>query len=585
MKMFTRVFAYVWPEMRKYPLSGILLFVGYGVGVVFDNILKPYIYKNIIDELTSNQSHEIILAHVITFVIYLAVTILIYNLGYRLGDYTNSYFQSKVMKDLYDSAFHRILRHSYTFFSNTFSGSIVAKTKRFSKSFETFFDVVSYQVWFSLVSLVGILIVLSFTNPLLTLLFLVWTVVYVGITFFFISKKIHLDTLEAESDSKVTASLADSILNVINIKVFATRVQEEKHFNVVTEKEELYRRKAWYFANMQSIVQAGLMAVLQISLISLNIYLWNRGLITVGTIMLTQVYVFGLFDILWGLGRAFTKAVKALTDMKEIVDIFDLVPDVLDPKHPQKLQVTEGKVEFVNVAFSYKEGITIFDNFNLTIAPGERIGLVGHSGAGKSTITKLLLRFADVTGGKIMLDGQDITHVTQDNLRGAVSYVPQETVLFHRSIRDNIAYGKPDATDEEVWEAAQKAHAHEFISTLPQGYNTLVGERGVKLSGGERQRVAIARAMLKNAPILVLDEATSSLDSVSESYIQEAFDELMKGKTTIVIAHRLSTIQKMDRIIVLENGAIIEEGTHKQLLKKKGVYADLWEHQSGGFIE
>jgi ATP-binding cassette subfamily B protein len=285
------------------------------------------------------------------------------------------------------------------------------------------------------------------------------------------------------------------------------------------------------------------------------------------------------------LGRSLTKALKALTDMKEIVDILDEVPDILDPEKPEKLRMKNGQIVFDSVSFKYKEGSAVFADLNLTIQPGERIGLVGHSGAGKSTITKLLLRFADVSVGQILIDGQDIRLVTQDDLRSVISYVPQESILFHRSIRDNIAYSKPEATEFEIEDAARKAHAHEFIIKLSKGYDTLVGERGVKLSGGERQRVAIARVMLKNSPILVLDEATSSLDSISESYIQEAFDELMKGKTTLVIAHRLSTIQKMDRIVVLEDGKVVEIGTHKELIKNKGKYADLWEHQSGGFVD
>ena len=230
-------------------------------------------------------------------------------------------------------------------------------------------------------------------------------------------------------------------------------------------------------------------------------------------------------------------------------------------------------------------GNEVLKGINLEVKPGERVGIVGHSGAGKSTITKLVLRLNDVTSGKIMIDGQDIRNVSQDDLRSAISYVPQESILFHRTIKENINYGKINATMNEIIEVSKKAHAHEFVLNLSKGYDTLVGERGVKLSGGERQRVAIARAMLKPAPILILDEATSSLDSISESYIQEAFTELMKGKTSIVIAHRLSTVQKMDRIIVLEKGKIVEDGTHKQLLRKKGFYRNLWDHQTGGFLE
>ncbi len=585
MKTFSRILSYLLPEMKKYRFSGVFLFVGYAFGIVFDNIAKPFIYKEIIDQFTSGQAPDQVIGRLITLGGILAGTIVLHNIGYRAGDYLNSYFQSNVMKELYDSTFTRLMNHSYSFFSNNFSGSIVAKAKRFSRSFETFFDVVSYQFWFSFVIITGILIVLFFQSPELATLFLVWGVMYVIITLFFIKRKINLDVLEAEADSKVTGTLADSILNIINIKIFASSRREEALFQSVTDVEEKARRKVWFYGNGQNAMQAALMAILQISVVFLSIYLWYYGKITIGVIVLAQMYIFALFEVLWELGKAMTKAVKALTDMKEIVEIFDEIPDVLDPVNPEPLQVSSGEVVFKNVDFSYNEGVQVFKDFNLAIASGERIGLVGHSGAGKSTITKLVLRFADITGGSILIDGQDIKKITQDDLRSVISYVPQESILFHRTIGENIAYGNPSATQDEIIAAAQKAHAHEFITKLPLGYDTLVGERGVKLSGGERQRVAIARAMLKNAPILMLDEATSSLDSVSESYIQQAFDELMKGKTTIVIAHRLSTIQKMDRIVVLENGAIIEEGTHKQLLKKKGVYADLWEHQSGGFIE
>jgi len=314
------------------------------------------------------------------------------------------------------------------------------------------------------------------------------------------------------------------------------------------------------------------------------IMLWLQSKISIGTVVLVETYMVVVANNLWDFGNAFTRFMKSIADMKEMVDIFEIIPDILDPKNPEKLKIRDGHIVFKNVFFKYNLGHKIFSDFNLDIKPGERVGIVGHSGAGKSTITKLLLRSNDITTGVIAVDGQDIRNVTQDDLRSVISYVPQEPILFHRPIKENISYGKPNATDEEIVAVAKKAHAHEFILNLKHSYDTLVGERGVKLSGGERQRVAIARAMLKDSPILVLDEATSSLDSVSESYIQSAFSELMKGKTTIVIAHRLSTVQKMDRIIVLDKGQIVEEGTHQELLKLNGFYADLWNHQTGGFL-
>ncbi len=344
-------------------------------------------------------------------------------------------------------------------------------------------------------------------------------------------------------------------------------------------------RKAWFFGNKVDAVQAILIFIAQGAMLYIMIKLWLAGTISTGTVVLTQTYMVIIFDRMWDLGNSLTKFMKSAADMQEMIDIFEVPIDIKDPSQPETLRAEKGHLVFADAEFHYPNGKQVFSHFNLDIKPGERIGLVGHSGAGKSTITKLLLRFNDLTAGSITIDGQDIRAITQDDLHRTISYVPQEPVLFHRSLRENIAYGKQDATLEEVQEAARRAHADDFIQELEYGYDTYVGERGVKLSGGERQRIAIARAILKDAPILMLDEATSSLDSHSENLIQDAFNELMKGKTTIVIAHRLSTIQKMDRIIVLHDGAIVEEGTHAELLARPdGSYKHMWELQAGGFI-
>jgi ATP-binding cassette subfamily B protein len=299
-------------------------------------------------------------------------------------------------------------------------------------------------------------------------------------------------------------------------------------------------------------------------------------------------YTGGIGMRLWEFQNVLRQYNRAFGDANDMVKILAIEPEVQDPLKPTKSRIKAGQIDFNSVQFRHdgaSENDTLFRDLDLHIRAGEKVGLVGHSGSGKTTLTRLLLRFSDIDEGEIVIDGQNIASITQDDLRRSISYVPQEPLLFHRTIRENIAYGQPDATDEEIAEAARKAHAEDFIEKLPHKYGTLVGERGVKLSGGQRQRIAIARAILKDAPILVLDEATSALDSESERLIQKALTELMKNRTAIVIAHRLSTVQKMDRIIVLDEGDIIEQGSHAELVEAKGTYAQLWAHQSGGFIE
>jgi ATP-binding cassette subfamily B protein len=328
---------------------------------------------------------------------------------------------------------------------------------------------------------------------------------------------------------------------------------------------------------------------INIMVIILSVLLAVQGIIEVGTIYLALTFTVAIMRRLWDLNNTFRSFTRVFGDARDMAEILQIPPEVEDPVNPRSFKPSNGEITFENVTFHYKEDSVdkaLFKKLNLSIKNGEKIGLVGPSGGGKTTITKLLLRFMDIQEGKINIDGIDISSVAQQDLRKYISYVPQEPLLFHRSITDNISYGNVAASKKEIKMAASKAHADEFISQLPEGYDTLVGERGVKLSGGQKQRIAIARAMLKDAPILVLDEATSALDSESEQLIQDALWKLMAGKTAIVIAHRLSTIQKMDRIIVLDNGKIVEEGTHKELAKKKnGLYARLWNHQSGGFLQ
>ena len=325
------------------------------------------------------------------------------------------------------------------------------------------------------------------------------------------------------------------------------------------------------------------MIVIEVVLLWVATVYWGKGMLSIGDFVLIQAYLMTTFDRLVSINRELRRFYDALADSSEMVYILEQKHDVQNAPGASPMQVTKGEIAFTDVNFSFNADKQLLAGLNLRINPQEKVGLVGPSGAGKSTITKLLLRMFDIKSGSISIDGQSISKVTQDSLRNAISFVPQEPVLFHRPLMENIRYGRRYASDAEVIDASKKAHCHEFILGLPEQYGSFVGERGIKLSGGERQRVAIARAILKNAPILLLDEATSSLDSESEALIQDALETLMKDKTVIVIAHRLSTIMKMDRIIVLEKGNVVAEGTHQQLLEDKGLYQKLWKIQAGGF--
>jgi ATP-binding cassette subfamily B protein len=414
-----------------------------------------------------------------------------------------------------------------------------------------------------------------------------WVVFFTWLNLTLTKKRTHLSRKAAAAETLITGHLADTMGNIAVVKSFANENAEHKTHWKLSETQAHKKYLSWVQAIKNDAVHGILMVGLQAVVLVMSIIGVMENQISLGILLLIQVYVNQLIGELWNLSNISRNIEQNLSDAAEMTELLEIQIEINDPEKPKKFSVTGGSILFDHVDFAHEDNDddALFQNFNLKIKSGEKVGLVGHSGSGKTTLTRLLLRFSDVDKGAITIDGQDIRSVAQSDLRSRIAYVPQEPLLVHRSLEENIAYGLPGADKKAVAAAAKNAKAAEFIDDLPKGYDTLVGERGVKLSGGQRQRIAIARAMLKNAPILVLDEATSALDSESEVLIQDALWKLMEGRTAIVIAHRLSTIQKMDRIVVMDNGNIAEEGTHKELLRKNGIYANLWKHQSGGFLE
>ncbi|MDP2630492.1 MAG: ABC transporter ATP-binding protein [Candidatus Uhrbacteria bacterium] len=550
-------------------------------------IIEPIYFKKFFDLLSSQQAPAILYPHL--FGLLLTIMGLFFGswICYRIAELGNTAFQTSVITDLKEHAFSALLHHSYTFFSNSFAGALVRRVHRLANDgFEMFADRMLWTLLPLVISLGGIVIVLWSTLPAFAVVLVIWFLIFFTVQIALSLWKMQYDIARGKRDTQNSAILADSLANHATIQLFARKKYEFLKFREANQDLRKIMFFTWNLGGVIDAVQSLLFMIIQFVVLYVALRAWRDGQITLGTFVLVQTYLVQIFGKLWDFGRAVRNIYSSFADAKEMVEIMLTPIDVADIPRAPLLSVTRGEIIFDHVSFSYQKTRRVLNDISLNIPSGQRIGLVGPSGAGKSTVVKLLLRLHDVESGHITIDGQDIQKCTQDSLRESVSFVPQEPILFHRTLMENIRYGRLDATDEEVHVAATRAHCDAFIRDLPDNYQTLVGERGVKLSGGERQRIAIARAILKNAPILVLDEATSSLDSESELLIQDALEKLMKGKTVIAIAHRLSTIRQMDRIIVLTDGCITEEGSHESLLKKRGsMYAKLWELQSGGFFD
>jgi ATP-binding cassette, subfamily B, bacterial len=555
-----------------------------GLLFALTNTLLPYMLKLIIDQVVSFKGSKLALFN----------TVELYVLGYivlwvslcmnmRLLDRMKFKLFPNLREDIMSSMFAYLHQHSHHYFQTNFAGSLINKIidmqNGISDIFTTFDDLYGHFMELSIV-----ILSLLFIHPIFAVILIGWVFIFLLISVLFLKPIQKLSTLFATSKTTMVGKMVDSISNIINVRLFARHI-EENHYVHQDMKDVVLKDRAMRakIIKMRLFWDMSIVILMSLNLLIL-IQMYSKNLVTVGDFTFVISLSINILWNLWFLASQFVSFSEQVGQCKQALSIISLPHEIIDVANAKPLIVSKGKIQFHNVTFHYGEGVQLFTNKNVVIEAAQKVGLVGFSGSGKSTFVNLILRLFEVEAGEIRIDEQNIRQVTQKSLREQIALIPQDITLFHRTLMENIHFGAPAATEQEVIEIAKRAHCHEFITQLTEGYQSIVGERGIKLSGGQRQRIAIARAMLKNAPILILDEATSALDSITEDYIKEALNLLMQNKTTLVIAHRLSTLAEMDRILVFENGKIIEDGPHQTLIAQGGHYAKMWKMQASGFL-
>lgn len=538
-----------------------------------------YFFKLIVDAVEVNN-HQAALKYALLY----PVVIFLVQMLYRASGFFGRKWAVQTKKYNYDLLTKHTMKHSHSYFTNRFAGSLLSKITNITSAVD---ELIPEILWTHLSSLTQLLVTIGFLimvdfSAALVFVALIFVLIYFNRSM--ATEKAKRSRAAAAANTVLRARIVDVITNVQAVRQYVRTSHEEQAIDGLSTDVKETNSLSWSHTEKMLTWNGVILFGFSIVMFWLLVAGWQTGDVSTGELVLILALYSQITGTLTFIGRAFNSTARTIGELEEGLEEL-LIPfeinNILDAK---PLLAESASIDWEDVMFQF-DGNPVFSGFNLNIAAGQRIGLVGRSGAGKTTFVSLLLRQHDLEVGSISINGQNIAEVTQDSLRRAIAVVPQEPALFHRSILDNILYGKPEASKEEVIEVAKKAQAHDFIMELSEGYDTMVGERGVKLSGGQKQRVAIARAMLKDAPILILDEATSALDSESEVAIQKALEKLMEGRTVIAIAHRLSTLRKMDRIIVMEGGSIIEDGTHELLAEAGGVYERLWKHQSGGFMQ
>ena len=548
----------------------------------------PYIFKQIVDVATAVNDGAREASDLWFWGIVLIISAAFALACWRLSGFLGMRWATGVNATGNDVLFNYISRHSHSYFSNRFAGSLSSKIYHAVDGSDRFVEIILWGSYTTALSLIITTVLMFMTNIWIGFLFLGLEIVLIPLNYYLSKMRRPMVVDNAEASTKLRGQTVDALTNMVAVRHFARR-----GFETESKIDYIYARRMtsirqWQFSEWILVANNVIIVGAVAAIILLMVELFGRGVVTLGDFVMVVTLLATMLNTLTFIGQQMNTITRVYGEVEEGLKEILIDHEINDAPGALNLNVREGEIAFKDVDFTYGEGekyANVFENLSFTIPAHQKVGVVGESGAGKTTLVSLLLRQHDVTDGAICIDGQSIAKVTQDSLRESIATVPQEPSMFHRTIRENIRYGRLDATDEEVEEAAKKAHAHDFILETPQGYETMVGERGVKLSGGQRQRIAIARAILKDAPILVLDEATSALDSESEVLIQEALHELMIGKTVIAIAHRLSTLREMDRILVFENGAIAQDGHHNELVEQNGIYKRLWGHQAGGFLQ
>ncbi|MEO6083933.1 MAG: ABC transporter ATP-binding protein [Umezawaea sp.] len=569
-------------ELRRHGVLSVGALVSPALGVTCQLYLAPLAVGALVGRLAGGGDTS--LGTVLPYVLAFGGLMLLSEVLWRIGVHCLNRTDGRGIEHLSALAMDELLGKDAAFFHDNFAGSLTKRVLSFAFRFEDFVDTLAFKIVANIIPLGFACVVLWGYNPLLVVVLLGLILVTGFVIAPLIRRRQRLVDQREAAIAKVSGHVSDTLMNMETVRAFAAEQREGAEHRTRAAEQRTLALRSWDYGNLRIDTVVAPLSVLA-NVLGLAVAVGVSGGLGVEAIVVTFAYFGNATRIMFEFNQIYRRVESTLTEAAQFTELLLDPPTVCDVKHPEPLRVEDSQVRFEDVVFAHGGSEPLFDGLDLDIPAGTRIGLVGRSGGGKTTLTRLLLRLMDVDGGRVLIGGQDIARLRQADLRSLIAYVPQDPAMFHRTLRENIAFARPGATDAEIQRAARAAHVTEFVDALPDGFDTMVGERGIKLSGGQRQRVALARAILRDAPILLLDEATSALDSESEVLVQDALWQLMEGRTAIVVAHRLSTVVRMDRLIVLDRGRIVEQGTHAELLDSDGTYAKLWRHQSGGFLD